>query len=573
MSRERWIILPLVAGLLYLGLTIHAAWLETPTADEFAHVPAGCAAWQQGRFDLYSKNPPLLKLWMTLPLTVDPRVEVPELRTSPLGWGPWIYGLQFMNANRARYLSLFFRARLMVVGLGLLTALLLYGWARELFGRAAAAVCTTLFLLCPNVLAHAHLATIDVGAMFAVLLSLVTFRRALRGTRGARYVFAGVAFGLALAIKFTALLLIPLYTLLAVLELGLAARRGRRGAGRAASWGLPAFALTSLLTIHASFGFQGSLRPVGEFRLASSFAQSLQQRLPAALPVALPADYVLGFDAQKQDTESGEFGSYLMGRWSRDGWWYYNLVALGVKLPLPVLLLLLAAPVAWWRLRVEPLDAAWVCLPVMLLLTVLAVWNRLDIGIRYLLPVFPLLFLSSGPALRWLLEPGGRGWRRAAGLAPVAFGLVTVLAVHPGYLAYFNLLAGGSRNGDAWLIDSNLDWGQDLYRVPDAARRLGAEEPVRVLYFGHVDPGIYRMRYDLVPAHPVEGVLAVSVNYWRGLPFVMTLPDGRFVPVRPDRIEWLRPFEPVERLGSILIFDTRGRLDETGGAADPRRPT
>ena len=92
--------------------TLHAARVETPTVDEFAHVPAGVAAWRQGRTDLYRSNPPLLKLVLAAPLALDPAVGGPALASSRRSlWGPWEYGHRFMNANRERYLALMARAR------------------------------------------------------------------------------------------------------------------------------------------------------------------------------------------------------------------------------------------------------------------------------------------------------------------------------------------------------------------------------------------------------------------------------------------------------------------------------
>ena len=185
-----WLLLPAAAAALYLVLTLHAARIETPTVDEFAHVPAGVAAWRQGRTDLYRSNPPLLKLLLAAPLALDSAVSAPVSVEPPLAWGPWEYGHRFMNANRESFLGLIFRARVMAIVLGLATGFVIFTWMRQVFGVRAASIVTCLFLLCPNILAHAHLATIDMGGVFSSTLALFTLRWAYQRPSVGRIVAA-----------------------------------------------------------------------------------------------------------------------------------------------------------------------------------------------------------------------------------------------------------------------------------------------------------------------------------------------------------------------------------------------
>src|SRR5215831_2699016 len=110
-ASRRWLALPAAATVAYLVLTLHAARVETPTVDEFAHVPAGVAAWRQGRTDLYRSNPPLPKLLLSAPVALDASVVAPTVVEPTMSWGPWQYGDRFMRANRDRYLALMTRAR------------------------------------------------------------------------------------------------------------------------------------------------------------------------------------------------------------------------------------------------------------------------------------------------------------------------------------------------------------------------------------------------------------------------------------------------------------------------------
>lgn len=182
-----------------------------------------------------------------------------------------------------------------------------------------------------------------------------------------------------------------------------------------------------------------------------------------------------------------------------------------------------------------------------------AAFNHLNVGIRYLLPLFPFLFILVAAVFSWAPVRFGRAL--AAGV--LVFYAATAWWVHPGSLAYFNLAAGGPAAGHRWLLDSNLDWGQDLYRLPAALQELEIDEPIHLLYFGHVHPHLYGISYRLAPRTPVEGVVAVSVSYLKGFAYPATTPSGALSPVRADHLLWLRDLEPVARLGSIWIYDTR----------------
>jgi hypothetical protein len=545
------------AAAVFLVLCILAARRETPTIDEFGHVPAGANYWKHGQFILYAKNPPLLRLWMALPVVADSRVVVPAFGGNPLAWGPWEYGQKFMEANRVLYLDYFFRARLMVVLLGLATGALIFLWTRRLFGERAAAVAASLFFLSPPILAHGHLATVDMGCTFTILAACLALGWACRRGGAAAMAVAGTALGVALAVKFTALLVVP-----AVLVLLLSSREAAHASPgkRAALWARDAAIVISaaLLVVNASYGFKGSFHRLDSYRFYSRFCLGVQAAAPGALPVPMPRDYLLGFDAVKRDTESGEeFQSYLRGEWSRQGWWHYNLVALLVKTPVPVLLLALAGIALWRRSGVAAAETWPIVLPAASLFLFLSAFNSVNTGIRYVLPLYPFLHLATGAVFA---ERGGGGrsrWRDALAIFALAAGLVTAVAAYPDELAYFNVIAGGSEHGHEWLLDSNLDWGQDLYRVPAAVARLKPSGPIGLLYCGHVDPGLYGIEYYPVPPRPVEDVLAVSVNFVMGMRYLAPAPGGKIAWVAPDHLAWLKAYEPVARLGSIWVYDTR----------------
>ena len=522
---------------LHLVLGSWAAWRDTPTIDEFAHVPAGLVYWKHGRFDLYAKNPPLIKLWLTWP-TLVLKPSVPEPEGPALGWGPWIYGSQFERANQDRYFEVFILARLMNLVLSLSAGLLVFFWARRTLGNEwAGAISASGLLLSPTILAHAHLATVDVGAMVSILAFCFFLDVSKKRMSAGRYAVAGALLGLALGAKFTGVFLLPLFLLFACLQ-----------KKRAALWGTPLALLTALLVLNSSYGFRSTLEPLP--KLQAKTTQFFAKVVPDFLLIPLPRDFLVGFDAQTLDTEQGEFGSYLLGQWSNEGWWYYNFAAFLLKeTPLLIALLLIAFPIALARTSERNLLLPFLA-PIFFIGVPLSIMNKLQIGVRYLLPLFPFLFLLVGfTAYALKARP------RACAACIATWGFVALLAA-PNFITYFNAPALAFKNKIDLLLDSNLDWGQDLYRLKNINRETNGA-PIGLVYFGHVSPELYGIRYQLVPPHPVKGLLAVSANFLMGYPYVAPAPDGTFVQISPDHLRWLRPLTPTRELGSILIFDTR----------------
>lgn len=548
-------------------LCVHGLVWDSPTVDEFAHLPAGYYYLKTGDFRLFALNPPLVKVLSALPLlALSPAVDT-GARIEHTGWYPWVFGTDFMERNRANYDGIFLFGRLPVVALGLFGGWLVYRWARDLHGNLAGLVALALYAFCPSVVAHAHLATVDVGAATFTLLALYTFERWLRQPTPGRLAACGLALGLAQLSKLTALLLYPVLLLLALLawlrppaaggqagEQDQAAAPALAGAapGRALApfrrlAGLAAVFLVSVAVIEAGYLFQGVGTPLADLHLESRSLARLAAALPGSFPSPLPASYVKGLDGLQLINEQGEFPGYLFGRWSSRGWASYYLVALLFKTPLPFLLALLAAPFAPPRHRTEE-RAVW--LPLLLLLVAFSLLSRIDYGIRYILPALPLAAIYASRLVPWIAARGRA--LRAAGLALLAAYPLSILLATPDTLAYFNLLAGG--RGERILLDSNLDWGQGLKRLAATMEKEGIEE-IGLAYFGHVDPALYGIAWHF-PDPTRSEPAAVSANFVHGYPYA-TYAGGRMVPIPADAFTWIQQFPRIaEPGGGIFLYRT-----------------
>jgi hypothetical protein len=195
----------------------------------------------------------------------------------------------------------------------------------------------------------------------------------------------------------------------------------------------------------------------------------------------------------------------------------------------------------------------WLLIPPLFLLYVLSFHYGKNYGIRYLLPAFPFFILLAGRGVEILLQLGTYGAAAAGALLAWQIAAFTVAAPH--HLAYFNELAGGPDNARRLLLDSNLDWGQDLGRLKSY---LDTQKTNRIClgYFGHVDPHVYGIEFSFPPTNPTPGRCAVSANFLAGYPYGITYAGERVLGVKQGTWSWFDRYRPIARVGrSIYIFD------------------
>jgi hypothetical protein len=501
---------------------IVAARTNTPTPDEFVYVPEGYYHLRTGDLAFDPTNPPLLKMAMALPLlAMDVELDTdPRWRDDRTGWGPWTFGTRFMNQNREHYLDAFFAARLVVLAVAVGLGALVFRRARAVLSPAGAIAALVLYGTAAPILAHGSLATLDVGVsalMFASLLALERFAKR-QDVWGAG--LTGLLLGLAFAVKGVAALFFPLVPILLAISWKSWDRAGLRRLGIGAA----TMALGAWLAVEAAYGF-------------SDFP--------------LPAPLLDGIRFQAEASSAGEFPAFLNGEWSQTGWWSYYAVALALKTPIPMLVLVAVGLVATARRWRDP-ELPWIVLPPVFLIYALSFHYGKNYGIRYLLPAFPFLVLLAGRGVDALLELR-RGSQIAGAL--LAWQIAAAVLATPQQLAYFNELAGGPDRARRLLLDSNLDWGQDLGRLKKYLDEHGIDR-ICLGYFGHVDPHVYGIEYSFPPNVPTPGRCAVSANFLAGYPYGITYAGEGILPVRPDAWVWFDRFEPVARVGSsIYVFD------------------
>jgi len=531
--RELALLGVIVATFVVLAWT--GARRNAPTWDEPAGIATGLAMWRHGDFRLDPEHPPLARLWATLPLTFDDSVRFDASGPAFDDAHTWEVAWNTLYVHNHPD-SLVFPARAMVLGLGVALLLIVFFWARALFGSGPALVATALGALEPNLLAHSVNATTDLPATFCFVATSYALWRLTR--RLTPWNALATAFGVAAAIftKFSMLVLGPALVVVLVLKVfGPGAWDSFRGALESRKARLVAASgvvvVTAFACVSLAWGAYGGRWKASAPQLTErilNVSAEKRSKVPGLSAIAtvvseyrlLPNALVEGFLLGRAKAVTRN--SYLFGEISETGFAWYFPVAIAVKTPLLLLALVLVGLFSL-RSAKEPWVAAALVPPGLMLLGALV--TNLNIGLRHVLPLWPAFLLLAAAAvarLSTLVRP-----LAVHAVVPLVAALELVPAA-PHWLAFFNVAAGGPGNGHRILVDSNLDWGQDLRGLGEWMRENRPGVPLNLSYFGLADPAAYGMEHRwMPPAMPgqsrsvdlpkLPGVVAVSATYLHGV--------------------------------------------------------
>lgn len=558
---------------------------DSQTTDEAVHLGSGRAYWQLGAFQLNPEHPSLFKLWAALPLALLPNTaidtETPEWQSQ----NQWTIGSEYLYTSQTAHqygppIILFLgRFPMILIWLGLVVTMAFVTW-RE-WGQWPAVAATALLAYDPTFLAHGHIVTNDVFTAFALFgVSYVTLQLVRQPSWSRVWLFAAV-FGVAVLTKFSILVIWCIVPLL--LAVGTVYHRRFTW-----SWWWRAMmfcVLVSAVCIPAAYGFKftkgvddattgvlwsqrqeivsrglDTVPPFTRLFVRLADPQTITGKIIDRLQfVPLPGYwYWHGFFSAASHNAYGHAG-FLLGKISDGGWWYYFPVALAVKMPLPLLFSVIVgltmlivhlfrkARSATWS-EVLPLEAWFFLLPPLFFL-VWSMTSHINIGIRHILPTYVFAPLLAA----WVLSRYQQLWRWLT--LPILSITVSILSIliatlaWPNTFGYFNALAGGTQQGHHVLLDSNLDWNQDYYRLQHFLRSQNFTE-VHLALFGSI---------------PRENFFPDALN----------VPDDRAITsgVRPSGIvvisagiaydphldfRWLDAYQPRWRVGSsIMVYDFR----------------
>jgi len=483
MNKKILLVLAFVALILQFVFQLHLAKIDTQTTDEGDHLAAGYTYIMTGDWRFNPEHPPLTKVLAGLAiLPLHPKIT-PEMdklwdRSDNFFYDSWSedrqYGemILYEAGNDADQLLFWGRFPAVVLTFLLGLAILLIAW-RE-WGGIAALVATLLYVFDPAVTGHGHLINTDLPAALGYLLAIYAGWKFFVKPSRKGAIWLGLSLGLALLLKFTAIIVLPaLFILLVIAWL----QSGKKLGYWQALW--PNIIVVLFLTwilLWAGYGFHARIAPAStSWSMESSYAAShdgstdgigiLTPKIKDKVysfwrPVIdlLPGDYAKGLFMVFNHVGSGH-KSFLLGEVSTKGWWYYFPFIILVKTPVPSLILVCLG--LYFVCKKKPRN--WLTLSFVIGATVFllaAMTSKANLGIRHILPFFPLLYLVTGYTSTLMTKK--ILWFSGALL--VWLGITFALS-YPYYLSYFNKFAGGSYNGYKVAADSNLDWGQDLRQI------------------------------------------------------------------------------------------------------------
>jgi hypothetical protein len=494
---------------------------NSQTFDEGAHLVGGYIHWTMGQPRIHTENGYLSQAIAALPLlAIHP--HAPE-ETSGAFAHPQVFtlGRMFLYEEGNDFAEMLLLGRGAIGVLAAVTGLAVYGWSRKLFGARAGMYSLLLFAMSPLVLAHGFLATSDMAVTCFFTLSLMAYWWVLERVTVVRFGAAALALTALFLSKMSAPLILPTLAFLAFLPRELSMPTSWRIAGKRVLRNLVVLAglgLVVWLLIYATYDFTFSAMkdsPRGSdqgFYPSGQWTWALQQPNLILHMIGfarehrlLPESYLYGYAYVVQTGR--EVVSFANGLETPVGWWWFYLDVFAVTTPLPVLMLILAAMgCVFWRGRGDLRKRFVRSAPLTIFVATYALAAILSYrgsGPRHLLPMYPAICILLGSAACCTL-PAGR-WRLWLGqVFPAAMLLwlcVENARVYPHYLSYFNEAVGGPREGYRHLVDSSLDWGQDL---PALAAFLSAnapgDTPVYFSYFGSADPKAYGVEAKVLPS-------------------------------------------------------------------------
>jgi hypothetical protein len=514
------------------------------TVDELAHLACGMEWLDRGTYMIEGQHPPLARIMGALgPYLSGIGLQGVWDKQRDAG-GMYAEGMAILRKGD-QYQQTLVLSHLGILPFFWIGCLAVYFWARKYFGAPTGVVAVFLFTFIPTVLAHSSVTTTDMaltafmGAVFVAMLFWC------EDPSDKRSLIFGTMVALAILSKFSCLAFFPAATLATITAYLVAAQPGiRKLFASIKNLLLPAALALSvaILIIWAGYRFH-----YGQVFFAH---------------IKLPAPELYSGIKSVWDHNQGGHATYLLGMHNDHGWWYFFPIALGIKTPLPLLLLLFFG--AWESIRRWKEKAGAFLFPLCFSLAILGVGmaGHINVGVRHILPVYIGFSIIAAIGAVRLYELGRNvAWVKWFLWFCMGWMAYTSLAAHPDYLAYFNFLAGdapetvpGLHGPEKILADSDVDWGQDMRRLAARLKEKGITRfsMIPISWDDYSKNDMPQMDWGNA-YHPNPGWNAVSISFWLNMRMGIEHPW----PDSPDAV-------PVEHVGKgILLYYFPEKTGET----------
>lgn len=438
--------------MLMFGIQVSSSVLESQTVDEGVHIFSGWSYIKNRTIVLNPEHPPLLKILQAAPLLfLNP--DLPSEKNQ------WLGGTLFLYKNHVPADTMLFLGRLVTMILGLILGWFVFQWARET-SPLRGLLALFLYAFDSTILAHSRYITTDIGVALFMFLTIYYGKKYFQNPGPRTLFWVSLCFALAQVSKFSSILLLPMLFLLAYSEKNFSAKQFLKM--------ILCMLLMSVAVIEIVYFFQ-------------------------------PEAYIIGwkFLLASMSGGHGGFPAYLLGYTDTMGFrWYFPLAFLLKTSPVVLMLVCVGflanlKNIQKFRFLLMPIGVY----------MVFSMVSTLNIGIRHLLPIYPFLFVFIAQSV---------GNIRPATFL-LGFYFFESLLTYPFYISYFSPVFGGTHQGYWYLLDSNIDWGQDLKRLATYIKKNNIEN-LQLLYFGKASPEYYGITAEPISENYKQGYVAISAQ-------------------------------------------------------------
>lgn len=551
----------LISGLYY-------AVTNSVTSDEKSHIIAG---YMNIRFNDYRFNiehPPFIKQLAALPLLfMDIKFPYKIYKASTKGTDIVKIQEAFLFKIGNNLDTILFVSRLSNILISLLLGIFVYLYSRKLNGVFAGLISLSCFVFSPSFLGHSPLVTLDVPVTCFYFISVYFLMNYFDTKKNKFLLLTGIFLGLSLISKYSALILIPIVYILLLLAVFRGGIYSKLKINRYKLFlALPLF----ILVVAYKWSFRIIIPAFLIYMLSYAFYKKkffkdrLQFAGKALLVILILAfllvildytdfkwflfhsptkAYFKGFAYFRGHAEGGHH-AYLLGQYSEKGWWYYFPVAMALKTPIATVFLIILGFIGLYRRNENNWQKLFLLIPFLVYLFIACFINKVNIGIRHILPVYPFLYVVAGYSIHLYKKVLKQNFLKLALFLVIIILAFDVMATYPSHLSYFNIACGGTKNGYKFLGDSNIAWGQDWKRLKKYIENNNIKEVKIISSFG----GINIYNYHKIPYRaflesdkiiPAEGFYVIDT-----------------ITLQRKETKWADKIEPIDWVGgSLLVYN------------------
>jgi len=452
---------------IFLIICVSSIRDKSAAGDEVKYITSANVYLHTGKYTFDSMHPPLIKQIFALPsLILKPHInfESKHLKDGKETW----FGYEFLFGSGNDADSIIFFTRLINIFIGVALGILIFIFTLELFEKVSAF--TALFVYCfsPTIIAHTRLVGLDVGGSFFILLNIFIFWKLFQSPSIRNYFLLLFVFSLAILSRYISLLFIPL---LLIIYFGLKMKNQTEKIDAWAKLKIKKFNKNSVISIilifllslafisfimWVDYGFETPNLKITryiplEFEGNSflSFTHLIIRNVPFI------QSYKEGLAFHLKDSAIGHL-PYFFGRNTQKGLIWYFPIAFLIKTPIPLLIMFF---ISLYILNKKSKEFVFLITPIIILFLYFSFINKIFIGVRHILPIYPFIFIMIGGSVNYIKK---NLFLKFLTISLVIWLVIGNFLIYPHYLSYFNEFIGGPDNGHKYLVDSNIDWGQDL---------------------------------------------------------------------------------------------------------------